>query len=218
MRKLSRAVTLTSLVRLHVVMESSSDDSGDDEMVEGEIENKDDDVAIVDEEYETSQTTSTLSSAANNSSGNLSRKKRRPRLLVWKFFSTLQDRKSVQCQLCPAGNRDGVLAYHGGTSSMREHLKRRHYTAFCEVATTANDSSDTPVSKQTRLDNFCHSVVCPRTRLKAITDCMAGVIIKDLRPISLVDGEGFQSLMSFVEPGYHLPSATYFTKEIGLKY
>ena len=47
---------------------------------------------------------------------------------------------------------------------------------------------------------------------------MAGVIIKDLRPISLVDGEEFQSLMSFVEPGYHLPLATYFTKVIELKY
>jgi len=76
---------------------------------------------------------------------------------------------------------------------MHEHLKRRHYTAFCEVATTANDSSDTPVSKQTRLENFCRSVVCPRTRSKAITDCVAGVIIKDLRPISLVDGKDFRA-------------------------
>ena len=191
MRKLSHAVTLMSLVRLHVVMESSSNDSGDDEMMEGEIESEDDDVAIVDEEHETSQTTSTLSSAAINSSGNLSRKKPWPHSLVWKFFSTLQDRKSVRCQLCPAGNRDGVLAYHGGTSSMCKHLKRRHYNfmAFCEAATTANDSSDTPVSKQTRLGNFCRSVVCPRTHSKAITDCVAIVIIKDLRPISLVHGE-----------------------------
>ena len=73
--------------------------------------------------------------------------------VVWKFFSALQGRKSVQCQLCPVGNNDGLLAYHGGTSSMREHLKRRHYTAFCEAIT--NDSSDTPsTSKQTRLDSL----------------------------------------------------------------
>ena len=195
---------------METLRESSSDDS-----VEGEVESENDDVTIVDEEHETSQTTSTLSSAANDSSGNLSRKKRRPRSVVWKFFSALQGRKSVQCQLCPAGNRDGVLAYHGGTSSMHEHLKKRHYTAFCEA--TTNDSSDTSASKQTRLDSFTRSVVYPRTRSKAITDRVAGVIIKDLRPISLVDGEGFQSLMSFVEPGYHLPSATYFTKVIELK-
>ena len=50
-----------------MVMESSSNDSVDNKMVEGEIESEDDDVAIVDEEHETSQTTSTISSAANNS-------------------------------------------------------------------------------------------------------------------------------------------------------
>jgi len=176
-----------------MVMESSSNDSVDNKMVEGEIESEDDDVAIVDEKHETSQTTSTISSAANNSSCNLARKKCRPCSLVWKFFSTLQDRKQVQCQLCPAGNRDGVLAYHGGKSSMCEHLKRHHYMVFCEATTMANDSSDTPVSKQTRLDNFCHSVVCSRTRSKAITDRVAGVIIKDLRLISLVNEEVFKA-------------------------
>ena len=52
----------------------------------------------------------------------------------------------------------------------------------------------------------------------AITDRITGVIIKDLRPINFIDGEGFQNLISFVGPGYHLPSATYFTKLIELKY
>ena len=140
-------------------------------------------------------------------------------LVQWcgSFSVPLQGRKSVQCQLCPVGNNDGLLAYHGGTSLMREHLKRRHYTAFCEA--TTNDSSDTPsTSKQTRLDSFTHSIVCSRTHSKAITDRITGVIIKDLRPINFVDGEGFQNLMSFIEPGYHLPSATYFTKLIELKY
>jgi len=93
------------------------------------------------------------------------------------------------------------------------------YTAFCEATTTVNDLSDTPVSKQTRLDNFFVALcVLDRTRSKAITDCVAGVTIKDLRPISLVDGEGFQSLVSFNEPCYHLLSVTYFTKVIELKY
>ena len=47
--------------------------------------------------------------------------------------------------------------------------------------------------------------VCSRTRSKAITDRITGVIIKDLRPINFVDGEGFQTLMSFDDPSYHLP-------------
>jgi len=82
---------------------------------------------------------------------------------------------------------------------MHEHLKRRHYTIFCE--STMNGSSDTPsTSKQTRLDSFTGSVACSQARSKAITNCVVCVIIKDLRPISLVDGEGFQSLMRFRLP------------------
>ena len=193
-----------SFVRLHVAMETVVS-SSDDESVDDEVD---------EQEHETSQTTSTLRSAADKFCENLSRKKRRPRSVIWKFFSTLQGTKS---QLCPTGNKDGILAYHGGMSSMREHLKRRHYTTFCE--NTMNDSSDTPsASKQTRLDSFTRSIACSQARSKAITNCIAGVIIKDLRPISLVDGEGFQSLMRFVEPAYHLPSATYFTKVIELEY
>ena len=57
-----------------------------------------------------------------------------------------------------------------------------------------------------------------RTHSKAITDCAAGVIIKNLRPINFVDGKGFQNLMKFVEAGYHLPSAAYFMKRIELQH
>ena len=145
-------------------MESSRESFSDDS-VEGEVESENDDVTIVDEEHETSQTTSTLCSAANDSSGNLSRKKRQPRSVVWKFFSALQGRKSVQCHLCPAGNRDGVLAYHRGTSSMREHLKRRHYTAFREA--TTNDSSDTSASKHPFKSHYRPRSWCYHQRFKA---------------------------------------------------
>ena len=65
---------------------------------------------------------------------------------------------------------------------------------------------------------FAHSIVCSQARSKAITELVAGVIIKDLRPISFVDGEGFQKLMKYVEPGYCLPSVTYFTKLIEHRY
>jgi len=138
--------------------------SSNNESVDGKVN---------EQEHETSQTTSTLNSAADNFCENLSKKKRPRRSVVWKFFSTLQGRKLVQCQLCPTGNKDGILAYHRGTSSMCEHLKRRHYTTFCE--STMNDSSDTPsASKQTRLDSFTHSVACSQAHSKAITNYVAG--------------------------------------------
>ena len=51
---------------------------------------------------------------------------KRPHSVVWKFFSLLDSGKSVQCQLCGNGNKDGLLSYNGGTTLMREHLKRCH--------------------------------------------------------------------------------------------
>ena len=44
------------------------------------------------------------------------------------------------------------------------------------------------------------------------------VIIKDLRPVNLVTGLGFQKLIAYLESGYKLPSATHFTKVIEHKY
>ena len=72
----------------------------------------------------TMPTTGSVTSVASMCSlcSNLSRQKQ-PRSVVWKFFNTLQGRKSVQCQLCPVGNNDDLFAYHGGTSSMHEHFK-----------------------------------------------------------------------------------------------
>jgi len=60
--------------------------------------------------------------------------------------------------------------------------------------------------------------VCSHLHTKAITEIGVGVIIKDLRPINFVDVEEFQSLMNYVEPRYHIPSATYFTKLIECRY
>ena len=193
-------------------MDSSSSDSVEEQDDEDKEEGLEDDAI----RGSTTSTMGSVTSVVNSLRGNLSRQKR-PCSTVWKFFNTLQGKKSVQYQLCPVGNNDGLLAYHGGTSSMREHLKRRHYTLFCE-ATTSDTSDMSSTSKQTRLDSFTCNLSCSWTRSKAITDCVAGVIIKDLRPINFVDGEGFQNLMKFVEPAYHLTSATYFTKLIKLKH
>jgi len=44
------------------------------------------------------------------------------------------------------------------------------------------------------------------------------VIVKDLRPINIVNGEGFQQLIGFLEPEYRLPSATHLTHLIENRY
>ena len=39
-----------------------------------------------------------------------------------------------------------------------------------------------------------------------------------MRPINIINGKGFQELLSFLEPGYRLPSHTHFTYLIEQKY
>ena len=83
------------------------------------------DVLEVEEEQSTSEAT---------------RKIRKYKSQVWRFFKK-KNAKSVTCTLCKK-----TLAYHGGTTSMLQHLSRKH------PAENVVKSSDG--RKQTNLDVF----------------------------------------------------------------
>ena len=92
------------------------------------------------------------------------------------------------------------LAYHGGTSSMLQHLSRKHPAK--KIAKISDEH------KQTSLDGFTWKRTCSNKWAAAISDRIASFIVKDLRPIDLVAGRGFKNLITYLEPGYHLPTAT----------
>lgn len=62
-----------------------------------------------------------------------------------------------------------------------------------------------PQQKQTVLSTFIKRPVSV-VREKNINDLVFKMIIKDLQPFSLVEDEGFKSLINYLEPGYSLPS------------
>ena len=129
---------------------------------------------------------------------------RKCRSQVWNFF-TKKNAKSVVCVLCSKS-----LVYHGGTSSMLQHLSRKHPAK--NIVKTSDGR------KQTSIDGFTRKRSCSNERAAAISDRIASFIVKDLRPINLVAGRGFLNLMAYLEPGYRLPSATHFTHLIKRKY
>ena len=45
-----------------------------------------------------------------------------------------------------------------------------------------------------------------------VTDKIVGFIAKDLHPLSIVDGVGFQEMVSCIEPKYKIPSRTHITQ------
>ena len=124
---------------------------------------------------------------------------------VWKLFE--QEGASVSCSLCQT-----KLSYHGSTSSMKEHLKRKHPVDFENQA-----EKDVP-RKQQKLDVFTKKSSCSTERAAISSNLIAGVIIKDVRPINMVNGAGFQQLMAYLEPAYRLPSDTHFTHLIERMY
>ena len=104
-------------------------------------------------------------------------------------FSSIKE--IIQLNVC-------CIAYHGGTSSMKEHLKWKQ-------------PADNPTEdgyKQRKLDVLAKKRSCSSEWAGAISEQIVMMIVKDLRPINIVNGEGFQQLIGFQEPEYQLPSAT----------
>ena len=58
------------------------------------------------------------------------------------------------------------------------------------------------------------SQACTESRSKEITDRIANMIALDMKPIRMVEDEGFHSLLAFLEPGYKIPSRKHFSKLI----
>ena len=99
--------------------------------------------------------------------------------------------KKAICKLC-----EGViLAHAGGMSNLFNHLKAKH-----PVAHTKAVPRECSTQKQTTLGMF--ATACPPARANRITTLITKFVARDLRPISTVDGTGFQQLLRFVEPGY----------------
>ena len=50
--------------------------------------------------------------------------------------------------------------------------------------------------------NWCTEAFCYLNEAKMLTEVVAGFISKDMRLISVIDGEGFLNLMHVAEPRY----------------
>jgi len=66
---------------------------------------------------------------------------------------------------------------------------------------------------QVQMDRYLHQPVRPSQATK-ITKLIMNVIVGDLRPINLVEGENFKLLIEHLAPGYDLPSRMTFTRQL----
>ena len=138
---------------------------------------------------------------------------------VWSFFDQPQpstDGKSeTVCKLCKK-----TFAYHGGTSNLQAHLERKHPRSF-KVKSELQGSVEKSATRQKAQPLITQHAIakpsatsCSEPRKNAINDLITDCLVADLRPLSIVTGEGFLRLFSFLEPGYTVPCRTLFTSKI----
>ena len=129
---------------------------------------------------------------------------------VWKYFVKDNDGNKAECKLCSK-----VLAYRGGTTNLRNHLKSQHPLRYDKKQESADGKGK---MKQAPLTSFVQPRSCSDARSKAITERIADMIALDLRPIRMVEGKGFLEVLALLEPGYKVPSRKHFTKIIHQKH
>uniref|UniRef100_A0A8C6TE01 BED-type domain-containing protein n=1 Tax=Neogobius melanostomus TaxID=47308 RepID=A0A8C6TE01_9GOBI len=117
---------------------------------------------------------------------------------MWSYFQKTTETE-VQCKLCEA-----KLAYHKSTTTMHSHMRAKHP---CE--------SGGPSSQQQSIASFAtRRRTCDDRRAEQTASLISKMIAKDMLPISFVEGEGFRSLMAFVEPEFSVPSRKTITTRL----
>ena len=100
------------------------------------------------------------------------------------------------CKLCNAR-----VKFSGNTTNLRSHVARHHDN----VALQANVKRVDPAQQTIQEVNFS-KLPATSTRATKITQSVLSFICKDMRPLSVVENEGFRNMMTTLEPRYTIPS------------
>ncbi|ROI73790.1 Zinc finger BED domain-containing protein 1 [Anabarilius grahami] len=113
-----------------------------------------------------------------------------------------KEENKVQCVYCKVD-----LAYHSSTTSMIQHLNRKHplHAVSPSVAETS--------TSQRSMDSFVRPAQsCTVQEAAIFTESILNMLVTDMRPLSMVEDKGFRDMISTFNPKYNLPSRTYFTQ------
>jgi len=88
---------------------------------------------------------------------------------VWKFFEKKKEAKKAKCTVCGK-----ELAFHGGTSNLRDHLLKMHPLSYQKP-------------QRGSIDTFLKPRQCSEARIKEITERIASILALDLRPLRTVE-------------------------------
>uniref|UniRef100_A0A663F7N6 Zinc finger BED domain-containing protein 1-like n=2 Tax=Aquila chrysaetos chrysaetos TaxID=223781 RepID=A0A663F7N6_AQUCH len=130
---------------------------------------------------------------------------------VWNYYTKLGD-AYVECNVCKK-----QLSFHNSTTTMREHLVRKHsirdtlLSQFKDDQTSESDyvaqENAAKRSRQTTPESsLYHAASCSEPRTDVILELVLEMIFRDLHPLSVVKDKGFGLLIGYLEPNFTLPS------------
>ncbi|XP_010163933.1 zinc finger BED domain-containing protein 1-like, partial [Antrostomus carolinensis] len=142
---------------------------------------------------------------------------------VWNYYTKLGD-AYVECNICKK-----QLSFHNSTTTMREHLVRKHSmrnTLLSQLKDDQLTESDYPaqesVAKRCRQttpeSGFNHGASCSEPRNDVMVELVLEMIFRDLQPLSVVKDKGFGLLVGFLEPGFALPSPAQLAGKLRQRY
>ena len=150
---------------------------------------------------------------------------------IWQFFTVTEDSRFAKCNKCeinvPRGGQSTKtftptnLIHHLKTKPGHEEeyekynkLKKENDAKAESAVTTTNDGTRLrQVSLQGSVE--LHKIWdINDSRAKRIHSKVGEMIAIDCQPVSIVDHEGFKSLVSTLEPKYQLPSRKYFSETV----
>ncbi|KAG8199485.1 hypothetical protein JTE90_009333 [Oedothorax gibbosus] len=153
------------------------------------------------------------------------------RSIVWTYFSALDEKKAICC-MCHK-----VISYCGTPTNLVYHLSRYHPTESNIVKSKqANNikyqylSSKLPKPSEKKRTRPNISII-PQASIENAsglsifakkgntTEKIVEMLLTDMLPVSIVEGEGFKKLIASLEPSYRLPTVKdFFIDHIPKKY
>ncbi|CAL9707411.1 unnamed protein product [Knipowitschia caucasica] len=126
---------------------------------------------------------------------------RKSKSFVWQHYVKTDD-KTVECNLCKQ-----KFTYHSSTTNMAYHLKQAHPQVI--------QPQDAATGTQTKLD-----MAYPLSAKKKgeITKSIVNFIAKDMRPLNIVEGDGFREMIKTLEPRFTIPARKTLKGEITVRF
>jgi len=132
---------------------------------------------------------------------------------VWDYFELIseknEDNKEITFTKCLIENCGVKLVYCQTTSSMTKHIKTVHPTKYKEIMSEKDQNNQAQITEEA-----FKMKAMSKEKTQLIHRSLACFLAMELKPINIVESEGFKKFIHTLEPRYVLPTRAYLRESI----